>query len=228
MCVDRENRDRLAEAINRYLDEEITAFEFDEQISDIASDSNDRTVERIAHLLWEHYDDIEDHKVVLSKEEWDYFQRLLLLLRSDAHLRVKTRGVWTSRQRLAAFGIAIFGFFLLELGWGWQLTWVTIPLGLGSMLLSFWRNRSTPRPSKRWVALTPFVSVAQMLAIRRRVSDFSKRQYPPHLKHRRIRTLAMEWLQDLHRWACWLVFSPLVLLWQAFPEEEVEHYVAPA
>jgi hypothetical protein len=51
-----------------------------------AARTKDETVKHVADLLWYHYDDLEDHKVVASKAEWDFFQRLLLILKSDADL----------------------------------------------------------------------------------------------------------------------------------------------
>jgi hypothetical protein len=102
----RYDRDRLAEVINRYLNEEVTAFKFDEQLSEIAAATKDETVQQVASLFWYHYDDVDDHKVVASKEEWDYFQRLLLILKSDSDIIAETGNrKWTARKA-AAFRLA--------------------------------------------------------------------------------------------------------------------------
>ena len=79
--VDRLNRDALVAAINRYLDGETTAFKFDDEIFGI--DSDDPTISYLVRQLWLFYDDLKDHKAQLSKEAWDYFQRLVLVLQSD-------------------------------------------------------------------------------------------------------------------------------------------------
>jgi hypothetical protein len=47
----RYDRDRLAEIIRRYLNEELPAFQFDEQLSEIAAGTKDETVKRVAHLF---------------------------------------------------------------------------------------------------------------------------------------------------------------------------------
>ena len=75
MTVDRKNRDLLIAAINRYLDGETTAFKFDDEIFGIKSD--DPTISYAVRQLWYFYDDLKDHKVRLSKEGWDYIQRLI-------------------------------------------------------------------------------------------------------------------------------------------------------
>ena len=95
----RYDRDRLVEVIIRYLNEELTAFKLDEALSEIGVRTKDETVKQVVNLFWYHYDDVEDHKVVASKEEWDYFQRLLLILKSDAKIVQETgKRKWTLRQ----------------------------------------------------------------------------------------------------------------------------------
>jgi len=56
----------------------------------------------IADVLWFHYDDLKDHKVIAAKAEWDYFNRLLLLLESDAELEeIKSGHKWHACQAIA-------------------------------------------------------------------------------------------------------------------------------
>jgi hypothetical protein len=81
--VNRDDRNRLAELIRRYLDEDIMAFDFDEALDEFRESADD-AVRFVSDALWYHYDDCDDHLVVLSKQEWNYFQRLLLLLESNS------------------------------------------------------------------------------------------------------------------------------------------------
>ncbi len=74
--LSRCDRDALAEAINRYLRDEITPSALDEAVSGIGARTKDETVKQVVALLWFYYDVVDDHKVVASKEEWDLFQRL--------------------------------------------------------------------------------------------------------------------------------------------------------
>lgn len=228
MRVDRENRDRLVEVINRFLDDDLTSHAFEEEIEAIDAISDDPTIGAATHSLWHFYDDFLDHKVVASKEEWDYLQRLLLVLKSDAHLKAESRLTWLPQQAFAAPALALFALAVLCLGWGWHLIWVTLPLGIVSILLSRWRERSRPLPSQRWVALTPFDSVSQLLAIRRGITGFAKRRYPPHLQDRRLRGPGWERQSELSTYAFCIAFSPMVLFWQSLPERETEERVVSA
>ena len=72
-------RESLSALIQAFLAGEITAFEFDERL-DPYRDSNDPVIRHVVEAVWYHYDDCHDHLVCLSKSQWDYFQRLLLVL----------------------------------------------------------------------------------------------------------------------------------------------------
>lgn len=219
ITVDRENRDALVAAINRYLDGQTTAFEFDDEIFSIKSD--DATVSHVVHALWLFYDDLKDHKVQLSKEAWDYFQRLILVLKSDAQVEVSTRRRWDSTQLVAVAALAFFAYAALWLGFGMQLLALAIPFGVVSIAISAWRRRGAARAVDRSeVALTPFSSVSELIPLRRRVSSFKKRKYPPGMKPFKIRSPLEELAVKLQSYAAWLMFSPLVLMFQALPPTE--------
>jgi hypothetical protein len=226
MTTDRRNRDRIAAAIDDYLDERISSDAFVDAVNEAAWESSDPTVKEFRNLLWGLCDDILDHKVVLSQEEWDYVQRLLLLLRSDARLETTTRRIWTARQALAALGLTIFGFAVVWLGWNLDLIRVTIPLGIAAILLLRWRSRSTV-PSRRWIALTPFASVTELLQVRRHVRDFVKHQYPSRLKGKRLRSAFRERLMMFYSNLLLVLASPLALLCLALPEKEYDTHVFP-
>ncbi|MGE0481702.1 MAG: hypothetical protein AB7Q17_14650 [Phycisphaerae bacterium] len=226
--IDRDARDCLATLIESYLDEQIAAFEFDEKIQDVAGKSDDEAVRHIAQALWFYYDDCKDHTVVLSKQQWDYFQRLVLLLRSDAEFQVDRLRIWSWRHAVAAIGLAGFVFAAARLGFGGHLFIVAMLFGLLSMLIAW----SRPNPSKvhpdEWMRLSPFGSFMDMLAVRRRVASFHKRRYPHELAGKRIRSPLMDraiWLQS---YCLWLLFSPVALLIQSLPDcEERTRALAP-
>jgi hypothetical protein len=217
----RDDRDRLAEIINRYLNEELTAFKFDDQLSELAAGSRDETVKQVAHLFWYHYDDVEDHKVVASKEEWDYFQRLLLIVESDAHIISQSFDrKWTARQAVASVCLALFGLAVAKTGFGSHLIVVTVPLGIISMLLFHWRSSVEAKRLHSQTALVPFGSLPEMLSLRRNVRNFVKTRYPASLGSRRIRSPLTTSVMLLDSWIGWLTFSPLALLFQVLPETE--------
>lgn len=223
MTVDRQNRDRLVDAIRRYLAETITAFEFDDEIFGISDNSADPTIEHVTRGLWFLYDDCKDHKVVLSKEAWDYCQRLILLLKSDAHVETETRKRWSITQLVA--GVAFFGFAVCaaQLGIGKHLFALAVPFGLVSIALSRLQERSRRRiPESEEIAMMPFSRVSEICAIRRQVRHFSKWKYPANLATRRIRSPAMNFALLLPFYSTWLMLSPVALFVQMMPEREAQ------
>lgn len=208
-------------AIRSYMDERLTAFQLDETLSEISAKTDDKTVQHVGDALWFHYDDITDHKIVASQEEWDYFNRLALLLKSDAELESTTiRKHWSWQNGIAA--IALIGFICtaIYVGWGEHLLIVAIPFGILSMLLGYWANRVRRRLSKTEIALTPFPSVASLLSVRRATAGFSKRRYPSDIKSRTIRSPVATKVMLLPAKILWLLFAPIPLLCQMFPQTE--------
>jgi hypothetical protein len=198
--IDRQTRQDLVRVIRAYLDEEITAFRLDDASQELGSRTDDATVHEVVILMWYHYDDLTDHKIVASKEEWDFFHRILLLLESDAEIRypkvepeiAKARR-WSLRQPVAVCAIAAFMSAAFRVGWQ-HVILLSFPFGVVSMLLALWKSKTLCPPSReeemalsRERALVPFESVSDLLAVRRQVPDFSKKPYPASLPTRRIR-----------------------------------------
>jgi len=221
MTVDRKNRDALVAAINRFLDGQTTAFQFDDEIFGIKSD--DPTLSHIVCALWHFYDDCKDHKVQLSKEAWDYIQRLILVLRSEEHVEVSKRRQWDYTQLAAIGGLLLFLYAAYWLGFGMQLLALAIPFGLASIAISRRRaHKATRNVDKTTIILTPFSSLSELIPLRRSVSAFRKRKYPAGMKPFKIRSPLEETAVKLQSYAAWLFFSPLVLMFQALPMTETE------
>ena len=216
--VDRKSRDALIAAINRYLDGETTAFKFDDEIFRI--DSQDPTISHAVSQLWFFYDDCKDHKVQLSKEGWDYIQRLILLLQSDAQIEFSTRRRRDFTQLVALAALILFVYEAYWLGWGRQLLALAIPFGLVSIGISWWRDRK-PK-DKNQIALMPFSSVSELLPVRRSVQNFRKRKYPLGMKPFKIRSRLADFAILLQSYAVWAMFSPLLLIFQALPIKETD------
>ena len=185
--VDRSARNRIAAEVRRFLDGEATAFEFDDAIFQI--ESNDPTVNDIVQRLWCHYDDCKDHHVTLSRPEWDYFQRLLLILESDHHIITeRKRTHWGLTQFVALAALVGFALCVWQFGIGQQLLAIAIPFGMISMGISAWRRSSIPQPDNATIALTPFSSLAEMRATYMSAGRFRKTQYRKELADARIRS----------------------------------------
>ncbi len=224
--VDRKARDRMAGALRSYMAEETTAFQFDEALSETRAATNDRTVAEVASLLWYHYDDFTDHKIRACREEWDYFNRLLLLLASDGEFEtVRSWRRWGARQAVAA--TTLVGFLVAAVGHGFDkgLLILALPFGVVSMALAWFSARQEKREAKSAavaLALTPFPSLTSLRAVRRSVTGFTKSRYPPTIAGRRIRAPFTGFVMLMPARLLWLVLSPVVLLVQALPERDCE------
>ena len=214
MEADRESRSRLIDCINRYLDESITAFQFDEEIEAISEATQDPAVRLIVSELWHCYDDCKDHIVVLSKEWWDYIQRLVLLLKSENMVVEERWRVWSWTQAVALAGMLSSVVSLILWGVGPHLLAIAVALGILAASLA---RRATHRlPTRDVIALMPFSRVADLLSVYR-TCGFRKRRFPPVLGRRQIRS---RWSNDLIAgWQCavWVFFAPVVLCRQVLP-----------
>ncbi len=218
--LDRETRNLLVNSIELYLDERITAFELDEKITQLAAESKDETVHYVVRALWYHYDDCDDHTVVLSKEQWDYFQRILLLLRSDAELNVERRRWWSLRQLIAGLTLLCFLLLAMCIGLGMHLFIVAMPFGIISIILSRTHSKPSKDEQKYLSTLAPFSSVFEILAVGRSVEGFQKRRYPQKLENKRIRSGFLDLAYVFNAIVMCLTFSPFVLLFQMLPNVE--------
>jgi hypothetical protein len=76
------------------------------------------------------------------------------------------------------------------------------------------------------IASTPFSGTSQVLTARRRVPHFAKWRYPAHLGKRTIRHWILETdlplLGHVVYGVMWMMFAPVVLLFQAMPQADFE------
>lgn len=220
--VDREARNALAQVIEHYLADEITAFEFDEALDDFTGPRDDHTVRDIALDLWFYYDDVIDHKVVADKEQWDFFQRILLLLKSDGELQCSRRWRWTPRQAIALPALAAFVTMAALVGCAPIVVLMWIGTGCLAVGLGRWRQSDERGRSRAAYLAAPFASVCELLGVRRRVSGFRKTKYPDHLRKRRV---LPEMSETVGLWAGSLVLAPLALLIISIPEADTHCHV---
>ncbi|MCE5217615.1 hypothetical protein LLH03_11380 [bacterium] len=224
--VDRRARDELVAVIERYLNDEILAFEFADATEKAAKGSEDRSVWEVVFWLWFTYDDLTNHKVIASKSLWDWFQRLLLLLKSDGEIVLTRRREWTRRQAWAACGVVAFVASTFATGFTSLLLLPCALLGCLALVLNRWQRRDEKARTGDSEILFPFASVGEMLAVRRSVSGFRKCRYPSRLEKRRLRGDFLDLGLVIRTFPLILVFSPLVLLLQSFPEKASECRVA--
>lgn len=213
--IDRTARNQAISAFEAYLDDQISSFEFDDRLQEI--ESEDRTVKQVISAAWFHYDDCKDHKVHFSKPQWDYFQRLLLILGSDVELSSAHSRRWSWDHLIAWLALAVFVGIAIVVGWGWHLILCAVPFGIVSILISIYRRRREPEIEAYHVACAPFESLSQIRWLRRQLPGFRKRKYRIEVGGRRIRSEGVESFNQAFFYCYWLVCSPLVLLIQGFP-----------
>ncbi len=224
--LDRESRDSLAATIRRFLDGEISAFAFDDALQPCHR-SPDPTVRYVANAAWYHYDDCKDHMAALSKPEWDYFQRLLLLLQSDNQVETTTVRHWSWTQLAAIAALLGFAWCIYLYGWGRHLLAFSIPFGLASIAISFFRHRRIAMSPYKPL-LTPFSNFQELSHAYRTTAGFAKTRCPAAVERRRIRSRVAEFGARLQLYAVWLMFSPLPLLVQSLPIAETRTRVRSA
>ncbi len=187
-------------------------------------ESSDATIRHACEILADYDEDFEDDLHLMEKHEWDYLERVRLVLLSNAHLDRKTKCVLGARRILVAASLVCFASFVVVTGPGWHLLVGTSMLGIAVLCYGLIHSAWASEGNKEKQILEPFISAQQLNAIRRSTTDFQKSKFPP------------EWNDDSEFWdqfsliinSFWivvcgifmLVFSPLVLLVLALPERE--------
>lgn len=116
-----------------------------------------------------------------DRDSWNYFQRVMLLLSSDASLMKRTQRRWSWSSLVAVIGLAGYGALWINLGGlggGWLL--YTAPFGLIAFPLWWWRTKQEIHWSPETTGderRVPFDSYAQLMQVRRRVKNFRKRPF---------------------------------------------------
>lgn len=214
--VDRKQRKCLATVLRLFLQEELTAFELDELLNDFRV-SGDSAVRYVATVVWFHYDDMDDHPVVLAKAQWDFFQRLLLLLESDRRVETTSIQRWSPSHLVAIAALITFLGTAVAWGWGYPLLALLLPLGAISIAIAWLRDRKNAEGINP--ATFPFATLSDLWSAYD-AAAFTKARYPRRREEREIRSWGDDIAADLQCYLAWAVFSPLVLLIQALPSTE--------
>jgi len=214
--VDRLARDRLIAVIEDWLNLKITAFQFDDQLWEIRS--KDQSVKSVMDQLWYTYDDVRDHQMDYEKPTWDWAQRILLLLKSNAQMQIQRRRIWSWTQILVALSLAVFLCVALWFGWGIQLLAIAIPFGIISICIQKYRESRLMQISDANLSIWPFESVAQLMYIRRAAPNFQKQQFSGRQSRPYTRSKLSLLPGYLVLNAIWLIAGPAVLFFQLWPD----------
>lgn len=212
-----ETRKDLAASIREFLNREISTFQFEDRLESFF-DSSDPVVSYFADSLWVCVSDCPDQLISFSKQEWDYLQRVLLVLESDCRLQVRSKTSWSFRQIVAAIALSFLGYFAIQLGWNVQLLFLAVPCGGLSLALTRWGiQEDCDEPYHH--AIYPFATFSD-LATAYRETGFRKTRFSRHLSIPAKQSVWAEWSAYACSIPLWLAISPFVLLFQSFPNHE--------
>ncbi len=209
------SREELARLMRRFLASEITSFKFYEQLDPFYS-SSDPVIDHVVEALWYHFDDCEDHLICVTKSEWDYFQRLLLVLASDCQVEADVKCQWSLRQLVAAAALVGFAFFTMHFGSHYHWMLLSIPFGCISIALSSWQPKAQPAYDPYAPIIFPFATFSDLAAAHRQ-TGFRKTRYPKDIADRRIRSPWRDGIAQLQSYFAWLLFAPIPLALQTLP-----------
>ncbi|TWT40726.1 hypothetical protein KOR42_48690 [Thalassoglobus neptunius] len=212
-------REKLVEAIELFLTGNISAFDFDEALDPFRR-SSDPIVRIVAEEMWYFYDDLDDHYVAMTKQEWGYVQRLLLLLKSNCEIVTPRKRIWSWTQLVAAASVITFVVISHKIDWGAQLFVLSIPFGIVSILLSRLGRNQTRILDAYTAAIHPFASFGDLREAYESV-QFLKTPYPQEMNESRIRTPSQERFLLLQLHVYWLLFAPIPLTLQMFPHQSL-------
>ena len=178
--VERAHRDRLAAILRRFLDQSISAFEWDALLDEYGR-SRDRVVRFVSVAVWPFYDDRVDHLVALSEWEWDDVQRLLLPLQSDGAVQSTVSDHDSMTPVIEWCGLVGYGGIIAQAGWGDRLPGFVSPFGFLSIGLAWFRRWITTKWFSPCRTIRfPFGSFSALASTYRAVS-FKKTRYPRQL-----------------------------------------------
>jgi len=220
--INRKHRQEVATIVRQFLNDEISASEFSHLLEPYRS-SDDATVSEVVFVAWFHHDDFKDHDVILTKSDWNYFQRLLLVLDSNDHLVKISSLKWGFSQLVALASLVAFGFAIFHFGFGFHLLLLTIPLLFLTLLIIRLRNREVPIAAYNNI-LNPFSTFTELKSTYEAVPEFRKTRYRKELSTRRIRSNAMHIFGTALAYCGWFVFSPFflpfILFFLIFPDTQ--------
>jgi len=220
--VDRNARDRMIAAIRAYMAGATTDKQFDDEICRI--ETEDETVTLLVFSL--ECDFPTGRKLAAAKPQWDSFNRILLLIESDAEL---ADGNWRRRAAAIQIGAAVsliaYVALLVHMGFDeGSYGLLMLPFGIVTALLLLFdrltdRRENPRRDLERYI--DPFPSIASILRVRRRMPAFARMPYPRSLKRAFRKNLVTRVLgtslQGAVVFACLAIFAPAVMLYLSQP-----------
>ena len=222
--VNRQHRDGLAGIVQEFLQNEIDVVCLFEAIS-VFRQSEDSTVVYVANainlLCFEFEDDIGfESASEFTKSQWDYVQRLLLVLRSDKIIESHRIYHWSIWQAVAGFALITFIFAGWCLGFGQEWFLIAIPFSIVSLMISLIDRPKTEYPFVEIV--TPFDSISSLANTIKSVG-FVKLRHPGGFQRPRKLSVRKRCLDAMSDFVFWGIIFPTVLYlpFQTLPRVEI-------
>ena len=186
--------------------------------------SPDATVRYAIDILSSTFEDVLDVSE-MEKSEWDYLQRVRLVLMSDAELHRQRQFLWSWADclwpALACAAVAV----LLWKGMGWYCLSALSLSGPFWMWIAY-RGRQWQRAKGAyWTIIQPFTSIRQLAVVYEQTPAFQKKRFP--VRRRGL----LDRIRALGSWASTILtmglFWPLLIPSVFWSGWEVEYDVVP-
>lgn len=218
MSVNLIARKQLTEAINKFINDEINSYEFDDLIKDIRT--HDKTIKDCVSALWYFYDDLKKHKAVLSKHEWDMLQRILLLLDGRGEIEASTELVYLRENVILLIILGAMASMPLVVSWiqsGTVSLSLWVILSVSTVVVHVLKKRQLAKLDPFGSYLVPFGSMREIATARRRSMSFKKQKYRNEIKRRTIRHRILESDVTTIGYMLLVLIAPLVALFGVLP-----------
>ncbi len=187
--------------------------------------SDDPTVQMAYKIFIQHHEACGGEIHLIDKSEWDYLERIRLVLLSDAELLEHSQPINFNRQNLLSL-LASTSFFLFWYlsGTGWHLLLYTVPLGLLLFLTQEVFTDKIPKLNLYQGIIEPFISLQQLEKTYHSVSNFQKNKFPA--KYRNKKSWSWTSFEGNLIILIMLIFSPLILLIMSIPDSNTQYTVS--
>ena len=192
-------------------------------IFDIARNSQDQSLAAIRDALWWCYSDTEDHKICAEKQNWDFLNRLRLVLASDAEAEwYRTGPRWNIYRTLSALLLAGLGLVAWQARFGRVLAFSWLLAGFTALVLLWVRRHNDLKVAQPSFPVFPFPSINSLLATRRQVTRFTRKRYPQSLLRRAKLHHYLDQAMWVLRGPLLIAFAPLLLFFLVLPIRQQE------
>ena len=178
----RKDRKKLAAVLRAYLNDKLSFRELCE-VTATLHESRDPTVAFVIERTGDELEGVIEDPDQLEKSDWDFLQRMLLLLDSNHHVVREYRWHWCYTQIVALAALFWVVWLLVGLGVQWIVV-ATIPATLISLWLFRVRSRKIARPWQE--QLEPFGTIEQLRQTYEAVPAFCKQRFPRQKNRGRI------------------------------------------